>query len=160
MGRVFSGKELIDVAIGIEKNGVAYYGSLADSSSDSEIKGMYRQLAEQEKKHIQIFQTMLGNVGDYQPLETYPEEYSAYLKALTDSAVFTSDQSARDTAKKVSSATEAINIGLTAEKDSILFYSEMRDLVKPAERDTIDNIIQEEKMHMRQLNHLKSTLRQ
>jgi rubrerythrin len=97
-------------------------------------------------------------VGGYQPPETYAEEYEAYLKALIDSLVFTSDQVAREMASKVDSDVEAIQIGLGAEKDSILFYTEVRDLVRASDRDVVDKIIREEKSHMRQLLDLKKDI--
>ncbi len=154
---VFSGNELIEVALGIERNGVVYYSSLAKSTTDPWLKDSYNHLADMERKHIEIFQNMLGSVGKYKP--TYAgeteEEYELYLKALVDSAVFTDDKVARQMAQRASSPAEAIQIALGAEKDSILFYSEMRDLVSEQDRPIIDKIIKEEKSHLRQLSSLK-----
>jgi len=95
--------------------------------------------------------------GDHLP-EEVTDEYQDYLKALVDSSVFTDDQVARDTALKVSSDAEAIQIGIGTEKDSILFYSELRGLVRRPDRDTLDRIISEEKSHLRQLRDMKSDL--
>jgi len=154
---VFSSSELIEVALGIERSGVAYYSSLAESATDASLRRTYNELADMERKHIRIFQNMLDSVGTYQP--TYggesEEEYELYLKALVDSTVFTSDKIARQMAQKASSPAEAIQIALGAEKDSILFYSEMRDLVPEQDRPIIDKIINEEKLHVRQLSSLK-----
>jgi rubrerythrin len=61
-------------------------------------------------------------------------------------------------ARKVSSDVEAIQIALGAEKDSILFYSEMRDLVRMPDRDVVSKIIEEERSHLRQLSDLKKDL--
>jgi len=61
-------------------------------------------------------------------------------------------------ARKVSSDIEAIQIALGAEKDSILFYSEMRDLVRMPDRDVVSKIIEEERSHLRQLSDLKKDL--
>ena len=154
---VFSSNELIEVALGIERNGVVYYSSLAKSTTDPWLKDTYNHLADMERKHIEIFQNMLGSVGKYKP--TYAgeteEEYELYLKALIDSTVFTDDKVARQMAQKASSPAEAIQLALGAEKDSILFYSEMRDLVAEQDRPIIDKIIKEEKSHLRQLSSLK-----
>ena len=101
---------------------------------------------------------MLGSLGDYQPPEILTEEYDSYLRALTDSFVFTDDQVAREMARKVESDVEAIQIALGAEKDSILFYSEMRGLVRTSDRDVVNKIIEEEKSHLRRLSDLKKSL--
>lgn len=154
---VFSGSELVNVALGIEKNGIAYYDSVAELTTDAALKNVYNYLANMERKHIEIFQNILDSISKYQP--TYAgeteEEYELYLKALVDSAVFTNDQVARQMAQKASSPAEAIQIALGAEKDSIIFYCEMRDLIPERDRPIIDGIISEEKSHIRQLSSLK-----
>lgn len=61
-------------------------------------------------------------------------------------------------ANKASSEAEALHIGIIAEKDSILFYSEMRNLVRESDRHIIDAIVGEEKAHLRQLSQLKAKL--
>jgi len=115
-------------------------------------------LADREREHIEIFQKMLVSVGDYRPPETYTEEYDLYLRSLVDSAVFSDDQVAREMAQKVGSAAEAIQLALGAEKDSILFYSEMRDVVRQSDGEVINEIIGEERSHLRQLSDLKKSL--
>ena len=154
---VFSGSELVDVAIGIERNGIVYYSALAELTTDASLKDTYNYLANMECTHLEIFQKMLDSVGRYQP--TYAgeneEEYELYLKALIDSSVFPNDEVARQMARKVSGPAEAIQVALGVEKDSVLFYSEMRDLVPEQERPIINRIINEEKSHIRQLSALK-----
>jgi len=158
MGVLFSGRELINIGIGIEKNGAVFYDSLAESAKDASVKTMYKDLADREREHMEIFRDMLGSVGDYQPPETFTEEYEAYMKALVDSLIFPDDQVAREMARNVAGDIEAIQIGLGAEKDSILFYTEMRDLVRSSDRDAVSKLIAEEKSHMRQLTALKQNL--
>jgi len=157
-GIFFFGRELFEIAIGVERNGAAFYDSLFNSTKDATARGAYEYLADKEREHIEIFQNMLGSVGEYQPPETYTEEYDLYLKALVDSAVFSDDQVAREMAQRAGSDAEAIQIGLRAEKDSILFYSEMRDLVRRSDREVINKIIEEERSHLRQLSDLKKSL--
>lgn len=158
MGVLFSGRELIDIAIGIERNGAAFYHSLATSTGNEIAKGAYQYLAGEELKHIRVFQSMLGSVADYRPPETYTEEYDLYLRALIDSRVFTDDQTAYEMAQRVTSDAEAIQIALGAEKDSILFYSEMWALVRQSDRELVAKIIEEERSHLRQLSELKGSL--
>ena len=154
MGIFFSGSELVNIAIGIERSGAAFYDSLVQSAKTETYRGIWRYLTLEEKKHIEIFRNMLGSVSDYAPPETYTEEYDLYLKALIDSAVFRDDQAAREMAQKAGSEAEAIQIALKAEKDSILFYSNLRDLVRRSEREAVDKIIDEERSHLRQLSDL------
>lgn len=160
MGVFFTGSELLNIGIGIEKNGAAFYGELADSAGDGAAREMYVQLAAKELEHMELFRKMLSSLGDYQPPETYTDEYDAYLKALVDSVVFTDDQVAREMARKAGSDVEAIQIGLRAEKDSILLYLEMREIVRKPDREVVDRIIEEERSHLRQLTGLEKRLSQ
>jgi rubrerythrin len=159
MGIFFSGRELIEIAIGIEKNGATFYNSLAGSTKNPEAKGTYKYLADQEKEHAAVFRKMLSLASEYKPPETYTEDYKRYLKALVDSLVFTDDKVTLETAKKVKSDAEAIQVGVGAEKDSILFYMEVKELVRPAERKVVKKIIEEERSHLRQLTGIKKGLR-
>ncbi len=159
MGIFFSGRELIEIAIGIEGNGALFYNALAGSAKNPEAKGTYVYLADQEKQHAAIFQKMLSMVSAYKPPETYTEQYNLYLKALIDSLIFTDDKVTLEMAQKVKSDTEAIQIGMQAEKDSILFYTEVRELVRPPDRKVVKKIIDEEKSHLRQLTVIRAGLR-
>lgn len=158
MAIFFSGSELLEIALGIERNGAVFYQALADRTGNKDVKAIYGYLAGEEKKHLNTFQGMLNSVGRYKPPESYAEEYMLYLRALIDSAVFPDDKVAKEMASKASSEAEALHIGIIAEKDSILFYSEMRNLVRESDRHTIDAIIGEEKAHLRLLSQLKAKL--
>ena len=158
MGLLFSGSELVKIAIGIEKNGLAYYETLAESASNDAAVKIFRHLADQERMHVKVFGEMLSSVSDYTPQEGITEEYGEYMKALTDSAVFKNEDAAREMARKAGNTIEAVNIGLRAEKDSILFYLEMHELVRPSEREVVDRIIEEEKVHMRELTNIKNNV--
>lgn len=154
----FSGSELVEIAIGIEKNGLAFYRSLITPERSESARDAFKYLADQEEKHVEIFQGMLDKLGGYKPPEVYAQEHALYLKALVDSEVFSDARLSREMADKPVSDTEAIKVGLEAEKNSILFYSMMRDLVPERDREVVDRIIEEEKWHVVQLSHLKAKL--
>ena len=151
----FSGSELVEVAINIEQAGIAFYNVLAERTRDEATRSAYLDLARMEEDHLKTFQGMLDTVERYQPFEAYAEEHALYLRALAKSAVFTDDKVAVEMAQRAANEAEAVQIAIGAEKDSILFYSEMRHLIKEQERSTIDRIIQEEKSHLRQLSNMK-----
>ena len=158
MGIFFSGRELIEIAIGIEKNGAIFYDSLAGSSKNSATWDTYRYLADQEREHAAVFQKMLDSVHESKPPETYTEQYNLYLKALIDSLVFTDDKVSIKMAQNVKNDAEAVQISMGAEKDSILFYVEVKDLVRRSDRKVVGKIIEEEKSHLRQLTEIKKSL--
>ena len=111
-----------------------------------------------ERMHIHIFQSMLGEADKYQIPETYAGEYTAYLQALVDSAVFTDDTITSEIATRASGDIEAIELAIGVEKDSILFYYEMREILPQSVQPAVTKIIAEEKSHLRELFELKKKL--
>lgn len=154
----FYGNELINIAIGIERRGIAFYDVLARSTQNVKAREIFQYLVGMERDHIQVFHSMLDEADKYEVPEAYAGEYAAYLQALVDSAVFTDDKVTSELATQSENDIAAIELGISAEKDSILFYYEMREIVPKSTRATIDKIIAEEKLHLRQLSELRKTL--
>ncbi len=153
----FTADEMLDIAVGIEKNGQAFYKSLADRAYTESARSMYQFLADAEKHHEAIFERMRREGIKITLPESYQGEYQTYLKSLIDTLVF---QNSRDvkTSRKGGSEIDALTTGIQAEKDSILFYSEMLNLSRETDRATLDGIIKEEKSHLRQLSEMKAYL--
>jgi rubrerythrin len=97
-------------------------------------------------------------VANYEPAESYPGEYFAYMHALAGDYVFTQKNKGAEIAKKIKSDKEAIDIGIGFEKDSILFYTAMKKMVPDKERKAVDELILQEQKHLRQLLELKASL--
>jgi len=154
----FSGNELINIAIGIEGRGIAFYDIMAKSTENATSRDVFQHLADMERDHVQIFQDMLGEADKYQPPESYAEEYAAYFQALVDNAVFTDDMVNSQMVIQADSDIKAIELAISAEKDSILFYYEMRDVMPQRAHPAVNKIISEEKTHLKQLSELKKKL--
>ena len=154
----FSGSELINIAVDIERRGIAFYDIMAKSTDNAVARDAFQYLADMERMHIHIFQGMLDEVDKYQIPETYTGEYVAYLQALVDSAVFTDDAITSEMATRAGSDIEAMELAIGAEKDSILFYYEMKEILPQQAQSTVTKIIAEEKSHLRQLSELKKKL--
>lgn len=154
----FSGSELINIAIGIERRGIVFYDIMAKSTKNDAAREVFHYLADMEREHIQTFQGMLGEADKYQPLPDQAGEYTAYLQALVDSAVFSDDLVTSEMATRAESDTEALELAIRAEKDSILFYYQMREIMPQRAQPTVNKIIAEEKSHLRQLSELKRKL--
>jgi rubrerythrin len=147
--------ELYRIAVQMERNGLAFYNEVARLSGYEETRAVYAYLAAAEKRHLRTFKKLLGNKAPSAP-QSYKGEYSKYLKVLLNDMIFPTTAIARSRAAK-SGASAALKSGINAEKDSILFYMELLDLVPPADRTTVDKIIAEEKRHLRRLAEYKET---
>ncbi len=154
----FSGSELINIAIGIERRGIAFYDIMARSTENTATRELFQHLTEMEREHSQIFQGMLSKADKYQFEAASTEEHTAYLQTLVESAVFTDDLVTSELATRADSDIGAIELAISAEKDSILFYYEMKDIMPQRAQPAVNKIINEEKLHLRQLSTLKKRL--
>lgn len=158
MSTVFSGSELINIAIGIERRGITFYDIMAKSTDNEIARAVFEELVEMEREHLKTFQDMLDRADEHQPAEIPVQEYSEYLQALIDNAVFTDDMITGEMATQADSDVKALELAISAKKDSILFYYEMRDIIPRRVVPVVNRIIAEEKSHLKQLSEIKKKL--
>jgi rubrerythrin len=158
MSVVFSGSDLINIAIGIERRGITFYDIMAKSADNDGVMAVFEELVEMEREHLKTFQDMLEKADEHRDTGAPAQEYSDYLQALIDNAVFTDDMITSEMATQADSDIKAIELGISAEKDSILFYYEMKDNMPRRTAPIIDRIIAEEKLHLKQLSEIKKKL--
>ncbi|NQT95722.1 MAG: ferritin family protein [Candidatus Omnitrophica bacterium] len=155
----FSGSEIVEIGVEIEKNGHDFYNIMSDKLKDPKVKDFFRFMAGEEEKHIHDFQSILGTVKTYEPYESYPQEYFAYLNTIASEYIFTKKDELQDKIKSIETEKEAIDVSLGLEKESILFYEEMKKALQEKEKAIIDKIIEQEKNHAKGLLELRSSLK-
>ena len=158
MVNIFSGSEIVELGVQIEKNGRDFYNTLVEGSKNEKAKEKFKYLAGEEEKHIAVFRKILDSVHKYEPPESYPGEYFAYMNALARDYVFTEKDKGREIAKNIKGDEQAIEVGIRFEKDSIIFYGGMKRIVPGYDHKIVDKLIAEEQDHLRQLSELKGNL--
>ena len=158
MSMVFSPGELINIAIGIERSGITFYDIMARTTDSEMAREIFEEFVGMEREHLHAFQDMLAGTDKRLPPETSTSEYSGYLQALIDDAVFTNDAIMSEMVTQADSDIKALEVGISAEKDSILFYHEMKDIMPGRTLPVLDRIIAEEKSHLQQLTAIKKKL--
>lgn len=159
MGNIFAGSEVVEIGIQIEINGRDFYNTLVNKSKNREIKDIFKYLAGEEEKHIATFQKILDSVNKYEPPEAYPGEYFGYMNALASEHIFTQKDKGGEIAKKITGDREAVDMGIGFEKDSIIFYDGMKKVVPEYDQKTVDELIAQEKSHLRKLYGLKRKIK-
>ena len=147
MSITFNADEIFEMAEQMERNGAAFYRNAADSISDEKNKQMLLHLADMEVEHEKTFVEM-RNALTVQEKATQifdPEgEALLYLRALVDTRVFF--QKEIDT----TSMKEILKEALLAEKDAIVFYLGMKDMVpEKLGKSHLERIIREEMEHIK-----------
>jgi rubrerythrin len=158
MGNIFAGSEIVEIGIQIEKNGRDFYNVLVGKSKSDKAKEIFKFLAQEEEKHILIFQGILEKTEKYEPPESYPGEYFAYMNSLASEYVFTKKDKGKEIAERTKSDGEAADLGIGFEKDSIIFYGGMKRVVPEYEHKLVDELIMQEQNHLRKLVDLKANL--
>jgi rubrerythrin len=157
MGNIFAGSEIVELGIQIERNGFDFYSTLVTQANNQGAKKIFEFLAAEEEKHIAIFQKILDAVHKYEPAESYPGEYFAYMSALASEHIFTQQDRGKEIAKKITSDREAVELGIGFEKDSIIFYEGMKKVIPQHDYQILDALIAQEQDHLIQLTNLKKS---
>ena len=148
-----SGYEVLEVAERIERNGAKFYRRAATLCDDPDISSLFVQLAQWEARHIQIFQEMKEQLaeqkwelGDFAP-DRVGEPDARVLAGL---AVFGIQPDPAEQLTGRESRAEALRMAIEKEKDSIVYYTGLKDFVpRQQDREVIEEIIQEEMKHVR-----------
>jgi rubrerythrin len=148
----------MDIAVRIEKNGVAFYDALVGSTSDGRAREVYKFMAGEERQHIIDFTGLGERVEAFLPVETYAGEHEEYLEALAETHMFVEDGVGAELAKRAANDKEAIAVAAQFEKDSILLFDLLKDLVPEKEKGTIEALIGQEKRHLTKLHGLARSL--
>jgi rubrerythrin len=146
--------EALKWAMEIEKNGEVFYNQVAAKSADPELKVLFRDLATQERRHYRVFQQMLERVKpepDLSSVGVQYEEYQAYLQVAFDNALFAGSDKGLTLAKQAQDRETALRAAMGFEKDTLLFFYDLREMVSEAERGAISDVILEEKSHLHRL---------
>ncbi len=146
----FNADEIFKMAEQIERNGASFYRKAAESITDPAEKKLLLDLAVMEDDHEKTFADLRKGLSEKEKTATAfdPEgEAALYLRALADTRVFFE--------KKIdtTSMEEILKEAILAEKDSIVFYLGMKELVPDNLGKTkIDAIIKEEMAHIKLLS--------
>jgi len=155
---IFAGSEIVEIGIQIEKNGKDFYDTLVGQLADQKAKEVFTFLSSEEARHILAFQKILAAVEKYEPSEAYPGEYFAYMNALASEHVFTQKDKGKELARGVKNESEAIEMGIGFEKDSIIFYEGMKKVVPDFDQKVLQELIIQEQNHLRKLTELKHAI--
>ena len=149
MASEFNANDIFEMAKQIEINGVKFYTESANRVDEENHKQFLLGLADMEKNHEQIFADMQKDLtAEITMAETFdPEDENVlYLKALADTRVFFEKKQPETSMKGILAS------AIAAEKDSIVFYLGMKELVSEKMGNSkIDDIIKEEMSHIKML---------
>lgn len=149
----FNDLEAIEIAINIEKRGERFYTMALQHVSDAAAREMLAGLAEQEREHAATFQDiyneLLAKKNGFDDIYIYDPEVSAYFRTMVESAIFPTDEVQDEIMKKAEGIADIMALGIQAEKEAILYYTEMVIHSKLVDaKEAFRRLIKEEKKHL------------
>jgi len=160
-GTTFNADEIFEMAEEIERNGAKFYREAA-KAADKQTEKMLLDFAVMEDGHLETFQQMREELG---PREKEPTAFDPHNEAamyLQTMAAGHGTEGRKTLADKLTgneSTRQILEIAVDAEKNSVVYYTGLKEIVPPrAGRDKIDAIITEELGHLALLNQKLSAL--
>ena len=146
---------MIEQAVQTERLGYQFYFGMADRfKKDDGLRQLFETLGEKELAHEKRFRNLKEAKGLVE-LEGW-EEASQYLRAIVESEFFLGKYKSLPELENVNSIEAAVNFAIGFEKETLLYFHALRDLLK--EKDIVDAIITEEKSHLLWLSAFRKEL--
>jgi rubrerythrin len=154
----FSIRELVDVSIQIEESGYSFYTQCGKKFQQKEFQYLFAYLADQERRHKETFETLFSGMGGAEG--QFTEEYLLYLRAIAGERVFRNANDVDAAVRGLPSIQDVFRIALTAEKDSILWYSELLTVYGEGSQASgiLRRLIDEERSHVVALLDLREKI--
>jgi rubrerythrin len=148
----FNADEVFEMAERIESNGAAFYRAGGARVADGPVRALLLELAAWEDKHLALFAGLRRELlkADRQTQTFDPNnEAVLYLQALADSAVFKREESPAQALGPQPTARRVLEAALQREKDAIVFFAGMAEIVPPhLGKDKVGDILKEEMRHV------------
>jgi rubrerythrin len=158
----FNAREIFDIGVQIEMNGKAFYEAAAKKVAETAMKEFFLELAAWENTHIKLFGELrdsLPKAAGNVPLFDPNDEAAMYLQATADSHVFVKNKDMVGLVAGCKGPLEILDVAMTFEKDSVVFYTTMKKVVAPnLGQEKVDRLIDEEIKHIGMLSLRRAKL--
>ncbi len=156
MSLPFSADEILGIAEQIERNGARFYRKAAEAITDSRAGKRLLDLAAMEDAHEKVFAAMRADLSGKEKDATAADpwgEAPLYLQGIADGTVFDVKRDLAEWLTGKESKEDILKAAIGHEKDSIVFYAGVKEMV-PADlgKDRVDAIIKEEMGHLAMLS--------
>lgn len=152
----YSANEIVQLALQIEREGQAFYQQAERLARDLQAKELFRFLGAEEVNHAETFRRIAAELSvDSQ--EYAEEEAFAYMHALIAGRVFTDPAEAFQRAE-AGNHQALVKHAIGFEKETILFFQALREVVREQDHRLVDEMIAEEKEHVKRLAGMLTSL--
>jgi rubrerythrin len=143
----------LDLAVWLEKRGLDFYRQAAAATTDAEQQQLFLLLADEEQKHCAVYTDLYRlyrgkTADDVELLGEYGRFIELMVRELTTSLDVT----------KVDSREALLEMALRFEKDTLLYFVEIKNLFSGKAASLVEAVCREEKRHIRLLLECRELL--
>jgi rubrerythrin len=161
MGMPFNADEVFEMAEEIERNGAKFYR--AASEKFPAVGDLLLELAAWEDKHEKTFKDMHAELSGTQaepPVFDPDGAAQMYLQVMADEHIFNLKSDPVSQLDNLNNPDEVLKFALGIERDSIAFYTGLKETVsRKAGKDKVGDIIKEEMNHVAILSRKMESLK-
>ncbi len=150
-------KEILEFAVYIEERGYEFYVGAMKKFSEPRATELFQYLADEEFKHEKVFKKLMEQEGDVKKGE-HDAEYQSYVREFCKAHSLGDKEAISRKLARLSSLEEILDLAMGFEKDSIVFFSELREAYARGQAGPVDKVIHEEMGHLRKIFQMKQGL--
>lgn len=139
---------VIDYAVKIEQAGRKFYSNLAIREYNADIKDLLVYLAGEEIKHADTFEAMRTALKENEP--NCGDEPKEVLEAIMNAHLFIQTD-VEDAEYKIDDSFKTLLWAIQFERDSIMVFQEMKEVVGDSGKELLSKLINEEREHIKKL---------
>ena len=152
---MFTIKEILDLAVRLERNGEAAYRNAATKMSNPALVNLLEWMANEEVRHAKWFTELKKNLKKTSSNPVVEEMSRELFNQLLDQQNFSLNDV---NFAQVEQINDLITIFIEFEKDTVLFYEMLQPFIEDKNTlQQLENIIAEENCHIRELRKLKES---
>ncbi len=153
----YSIDEIMEMAIQTEKLGYQFYTGMSEKfKKDDGLVKLFTTLASKEKAHEKTFINLKDLVARHGTEPVQWEDVTTYMRAFVESEFFLGRGKSLPAMDHLKTVQDAVKFALGFEKETLLYFMELRTIVR--EKEVVDEVINEEKSHIRWLDVFRKGL--
>jgi rubrerythrin len=157
MAVLFSAREIAEAAVEKEKKRKGFYSAVFELSTNEDVKALFQFLTKEEEKHIEAFAKIRDNLPEDAHSEEYTEDMQAYMDSVVDDRLY-SDTDSKEFVQQAITTKSVFRLAIGFEKDAILYFREFLPYLTEADREVVEDLIEQEKGHIRKLAEMEKRL--
>lgn len=147
----FTADEIFEMVEEVERNAVEFYSEAVERSLDEDTKKLLLEMVATENEHLKTYQYMRKELASEEKMASFDSDKRSvmYLQTIADARTWEGRRSPMQEFSGNETTRQILEIALNAEKEMVVFYFGLKDLVSTkANKNKVEQIIIEELGHI------------